>query len=165
VDQSQRRVVNTIKITFDKDRAEANGDEFWVPFRVPNTYYSVTHPDKERWGNPHLLNLRDFTGDGIAAEFPLFIYDACGIASGSVFGYSTRSDEAVQYPVLVVETGEQPRIEQWIMQVFSRKPASPGHWRFTWRIGHGSEDIYDEDVTFDRIKQFFIEKQTIRQPK
>jgi len=136
-----------------------------VPFRVPNTYYNVPNPDKEGWGTPHLLNLRDFTGDGNAAEFPLFIYDACGIASGSVFGYAVESDKAVQYPVLVLETGEKPRVEEWIEQVFSHKPLTPGNWRFTWRPGHGSEDIIDEDVSFDRVNQRFIEKQTIRQPK
>lgn len=47
-----------------------------------------------------LLRLQDRTGEGVAGQFVLFDHVASGIAAGSVLGYSSRSDTAVQFAIV-----------------------------------------------------------------
>jgi hypothetical protein len=67
-------------------------DSFRLPFLVQGDYYWVPHPNAKKEGAPRLLNLRDLTGDGMAAQFVLFAYVACNVVSTSVLGYDRPSD-------------------------------------------------------------------------
>jgi hypothetical protein len=149
IDPSAHRLLATVNIT-----AGGAADTFSIPFRVGNAYYHV------RNGTPELLHLRDFTGDGVAAEVVFFDYVACGIVSGSVFGYRPDEDTVVEYPIEIRTAGKTTEA-QWLDQVFSSKPVRPGVWSHTWRPGHGSDAIIHDDVTFDRARQLFIDRRRV----
>jgi hypothetical protein len=120
----------------------------------------VPHVDGKHEGKPNILALRDLTGDGLADEFVLFMYGACGIVDTSVLGYSRLSDLAMQYPVEIV-----PEQKLWVEQVFAIKPRRSGYWDFAWRPAHGSDDYIHEEVSFDSARQMFVDKQTVTQRK
>jgi len=164
IDPARHRLINTIKIQFDEERRSKMGDEFWIPFFVSGAYY-LPLKNKDKMGKPQILRLRDMTGEGLTAQFPLFIYDACGIVTSGAFGYSATLDEAVQYPVLSVVDGNEEGLNPWVQQIFAREPVSPGQWKFNWKIGHGSDDVFNEDVSFDRARQRFVERRSLVPPK
>ena len=51
------------------------------------------------------------------------------------------------------------------MQVFSTRPIVPGRWEFRWNIGHGLDETYAEDVSFDLPRQLFVERRTTFRPE
>ena len=136
-------------------------DSFRVPFIVENWYYHVPQVNSKKEGLPTILNLRDLTGEGVATEFVLFMYEACGIAATSVFGYSRQFDRAVQYGVEIVHNSQESKIQVWVGQIFAAKPVRPGYWDFTWNPGHGADVKIHEQVSFDRARQLFVDKQEI----
>jgi hypothetical protein len=169
VSSATATLINTILIktlSYDENDNEKLDDTFQVPFFLPNEYYHVPHPNGRKEGKPQILYLKDFTGEGYAGQFPLFIYEHCGDGNPSaLFGYSRVLDRALQYPVVFVETGEKPSFATWVEAIFAAKPIRPGRWKFTWGPGHGDDDIIDEDVTFDSAKQRFVDKRKITTPK
>lgn len=156
-------LINTIDILGRGTDGVGARDSFQIPFFVSNDYYHVPRPNASGRGTPEILHLQDFTGDGELAQFVLFMYDACGIVSTSVLGYAQQSDRVVQYPVEVTDAGGK-HVESWVEQIFATKAVQPGRWKFSWRPGHGSEEILNEDVSFDRAKQVFVEKHTTSRP-
>jgi len=156
------KLVNTVRIISRGPTGDFTEDTFSLPFFVPNFYYHVPHINAEHEGKPKLLYLRDLTGEDGAADFVLYIYDACGIASTSVFGYNRRSDRAVQYLVEVRQTGQKTHREAWVEQIFAHEPTRPGHWEFTWEPGHGGDVWIDERVSFDKARQLFVDNETVR---
>lgn len=169
VNSATTTLINTISIktlSYDENDNEKLDDTFHVPFFVPNEYYYVAHPNARKEGKPQILHLRDLTGEGYAGQFPLFIYEACGGGNPSaLFGYSRVLDRALQYPVVFVETGEKPSVATWVNAIFAAKPIRPGRWKFTWGPGHGVDDVIDEDVTFDPVKQRFVDRQKVTTAK
>ena len=161
VDSTNQKLLNTVEIVGPALRRDS-ADSFRLPFFVPNDYYTVPNVDSKREGVPRILDLRDFTGDGIAAEFVLFMYSACGIVSTSVFGYSAQSDRAIQYPVEIFDKKRKPEVKFWVEQVFAKTPIRPGYWDFTWEPGHGLEEVIHEQVSFDKVRQLFVDKRTMR---
>ncbi len=161
VDESKARLINTINIRPNQESPDGDHD-FAVPFYTYDGFYYVPHPGKDGRGTPFLLRLRDITGEGIPGQFVLFDHVVSGIAAGSVLGYSSRSDAAVQYPVESIQNRFNPVVETWAVQVFDRKPTRPGYWKFTWEAGHGESEWIDEEVRFDPAGQLFIEKKTTR---
>ena len=162
VDPTARRIlINTIRDTWSAV-GRRRGRYTPVPHFVGHEYYSLPHQNFQGKGVPEICIAR-FTGEGVASQFALFKYQACGIAAGTVLGYSPRSDRVVQYPIEVHDENGSSN-ERWVMQVFSTKPVGPGRWAFRWRAGHGSEDVYDEDVSFDVRRQAFVERQTTSRP-
>jgi hypothetical protein len=161
IDPSTARLINTVTIRANRDSPDDQGG-FAIPFFTLNSFYYVPHPDKDRKGKPLLLRLQDLTGEGVAAQFVLFDNVASGIAAGSVFGYSSRSDTAVQYAIERTENRFHPVVEFWAEQVFDQKPLRAGYWRFTWEPGHGEEEWIDEELHFDAARQLFVEKLTTR---
>jgi hypothetical protein len=156
LDPSTSRLINSTKIETDSGEGKPE-DSFHVPFFVPRAYYFVPNPNSNGEGVPRILHLRDLTGEGLAAQFPMFIYQACGAGNlTAAFGYSLRADEAVQYRV-----GRS----QWVNEIFAEQPVSPGHWKFTWGPGHGVDDLIDEEVTFDTVTQRFVAKSVVHHPK
>jgi hypothetical protein len=126
-----------------------------LPYRVDRSYYFVPRLGKDQEGRPQLLHLRDFTGEGRAAQFPLFAYEACGIASASLYGYRPVKDRVVQYQVEVVERGKR-RVASSAAEIFSSRAVRPGAWTFEWYPGHGSEVTYRDIVRFDAKRQIFV---------
>jgi hypothetical protein len=129
---------------------------------VSNTYYYVPQVNSKGEGKPEILKLRDLTGDGVADEFVMFMYGACGIAETGAFGCDPNSDRALQYPVEVRTGKGKPKADLWVDQIFAEKPMRPGHWSFTWSPGHGSEDIIHEDVSFDPTRQVFVDNRQVK---
>ena len=143
---------------------ESSGGEdgFAVPFFTLNDAYFVPHPDKDGRGKPVVLRLRDLTGEGVAGQFVLFDYLASAVEATSVWGYSPKSDRAVNYPVEVNEGKFRPVVQPWVTQVFATAPTRPGYWKFTWEAGHGSTAWVDEEVRFDPVRELYVERKTIR---
>ena len=114
MDSTAARLLNTVAIS-------GRGDSFRLPFFVSSTYYHVPHANAEKKGTPEILYLQDLTGRGVASEFVLFMYDACGIVSTGVSGYDARSDRVLQYPV-EVQKADGKHAGLWAEQIFATKP-------------------------------------------
>lgn len=155
VDPAGDKLLNTVKVVgpaFIGDPA----DSFRLPYFVQNAYYYVPNANSKREGKPRILQLRDPNGDGVGAEFALFMYIACGALNTSVLGFTQKSDLAVQYPVELIVGNRTPEVQLWVYQVFAQQPIRPGRWSFTWRPGHGSEEIIHDEprgsVLFRRFR-------------
>jgi hypothetical protein len=157
VDPSAPRLINTVTIRGNEESPDDSGS-FALPFFTYNGFYYVPHPDKDRKGKPLLLRLQDLTGEGVVGQSVLFDHVASGTAAGSVVGYSSRSDSAVQYAVERTQNRFSPVVQHWAVEVFDRKPERVGYWKFTWEAGHGEWEWIDEVVHFDAARQLFVEK-------
>lgn len=146
IDSSAQHVVNTLGLG-DVD----------LPFYVKGYYYHIDRPDQAHKGKPDILHLSDLTGEGRAAQFRIFEYEACGIAAARIYGYRPQTDRAVAYDVEVRERNHTHR-EQNIDNVFDRDPVKPGYWDITWKPGHGSDDTYHDIVHFDAKRQIFVDR-------
>lgn len=155
VDPARMKLINTIEVLSNYARAQ---DGFFVPFRTHNYSYFVPKPDAEGLGTPWLLNLQDFTGEGVAGQFALYDHVVSGISTGTVLGYSQKADRAVQYSIERTSGQFLPVVSLWAEQVFSSKPERAGQWRFTWEAGHGDFSWTDVEIHFDPIVQKFIER-------
>ena len=161
IDPSNARLMNTIEIVPETELpGGAHGVE--IPFYANPYAYEVPHPDKDGRGRPVLLHLRDLTGEGIVGQSVLYKHVVSGIASGSVVGYSSKSDAAVQYRIESTQNRFSPIVKVWGEQLFREKPSRPGYWNFTWEPGHGAMEWIDEDVRFDPARQLFVERLTTR---
>ncbi len=161
VDPAGGRLLNTVKVVgpaFMGDPA----DSFRLPYFVQNAYYYVPNAGSNREGKPRILQLRDLNGDGVRAEFALLMYIACGALNTGALGFNQRSGLAVQYPVELIVGDRTPEVQLWVSQVFAQQPIRPGRWSFTWRPGHGSEEIIHDEVSFDPSRQMFIDRREIR---
>ncbi len=157
IDPSTVRLINTVAIRPHQESPNGQGG-LAIPFFTYDGSYYVPHPDRDRKGKPLLMRLRDLTGEGIAGQFVLFDHVVSGVAAGSVLGYSSRSDTAVQYAVERTENRFNPVVQLWAVEVFDRKPLRAGYWKFTWEAGHGEWEWLDEEVHFDVARQLFVEK-------
>jgi curved DNA-binding protein CbpA len=155
-DSARGTLINTVEIV-----GQDGNPGFSLPFLVSSDYYHVPSLNSKNEGKPKILSLRDLTGEGVAADFVLFEYEACGIASTSVLGYSRQSDRAVQYPVEVVQSGQEPKTGVWVTQIFRKEPMRPGYWDFTWDPGHGADAKLHEQVSFDPGRQLFVDRHEI----
>jgi hypothetical protein len=165
VDGQGAQVLQTLKILGRDNQGDFAADSFLLPASIRSGYYRVRRPGPDGLGIPEILQLRDFTGDGVAAEFALFVYDACGIAHGSVFGYDRGLDSVAQYPVEIHADGKT-RVELWTEQVFARRAIAPGRWDFTWPPAHGDDRWFRVNVRFDPAARRFIEERAfVRSPR
>ncbi len=165
VDAARRSVINTVKILGRGSTGDETEDSFTLPAlsHAADSYYKVPHPDADGKGVPEILYLRNLTGNGLASEFVLFEYDACGLVTTSVLGYQQTSDHVVQYPIETRDReGKVESTSFWAQQVFSVQPIRPGYWQFTWGPGHGVDDIVDSKVSFDRTRQVFVDESIVR---
>jgi hypothetical protein len=162
VDSQARKVINTVKVS-----SEPGADEFDIPYNIrPDYYYHVEGVLKEAEGKPTLMWLRDYNGDGRAWEFALFDAQACMGLATTLIGYSERQDRVIQYQThLIVSEAKRKRTtttEYWTDYLFSKKPASPGSWKFEidYRGRGGSLDKYE--VHYDKQTERFEGKLTQR---
>jgi hypothetical protein len=159
----QRLVHNpgTIEVRSPNEGANDSEHNFPIPFHVSNNYYRLPQIDAKNEGTPDILNLADLTGEGVAGQFVLFEYSACGIAETAVLGYSQSRDAAVQYGVETSGTGAKEELVSWVEHTFGEKPIRPGIWNFSWDPGHGSESRIHEEVSFDPRRQMFVDHTTL----
>jgi hypothetical protein len=160
-DLATSTLVNTIEIRSSYELQDDKEHVFQIPFLVSDYFYSVPTLNANEEGQPTILNLQDLTGEGIAGQFVLFDYTACGIVSTSVFGYSPESERAMQYPIEIVADDRKVRIERWAWQIFASKPIRPGYWDFTWEPGYGADVFNREQDSFDKARQLFVDKRTM----
>lgn len=154
VNQATFTIVNTVGIVKGSDDGT-----FRIPFSVPGPLYYIPQPDSDGRGVPEILRLRDFTGEGVEAQFPLFTYVACGIVSTALWGYDSVLDRAVSYSV-EAQSNAGKRVGLWVDQVFATTPVRPGYWNFTWSPGHGADFSIHEEVSFDASRKVFVETQS-----
>lgn len=117
----------------------------------------VPNLDRDERGRPHILYLSDLTGEGLAAQFVLSEYIACGIASTAVLGYSGRRDAAMQYRIESWQAGRR-EVHWSVWHAFLHKPVRPGYWKFRWTAGHGMEVWLNQEITFDWRRQVFVQR-------
>lgn len=167
VDTAAGRVVNTLKVVQEYSHGE---DEFDLPFRIKaGGYYHVPGVAEGREGRPAIMHLRDFNGDGRAAEFALFDALACMGLETALFGYSERQDRVIQYPVQLESAFKGKTTTEmlnWVDYLFSKEPAARGRWQYEvdYTGRGGSLDSYE--VRYNSRDERFegTVKQTTGQP-
>jgi hypothetical protein len=156
VDTKTHRVINTVKILSDDD----GGDEVDLPYNIRGDhYYHVEGAAKETEGKPAIMWLQDYNGDGKALEFALFNAEACMGLSTTLIGYSERQDKVIQYQTrLSIKDSKGKRsskTQHWVDYLFSKKPVSPGLWKYEidYRGRAGELDRYE--VHYDKQSERF----------
>lgn len=154
VDPQTHKVVNTVKVM------QEEADEFDLPYHIRSDYYyRVEGVPKETEGNPTIMWLKDYNGDGKAWEFALFDAQACMGLATTLIGYSERQDKVIQYQTHLAVTDSKGKrsttTEQWTDYLFSKKPVGPGTWKYEidYRGRGGSLDKYD--VHYDKQAERF----------
>src|SRR5712692_1256667 len=145
------RVINTVKVIeeYMQDNNAESTDEFDVPYRIKaGLYYHFAGVAKGKEGQPKIMSLRDYNGDGKALEFALFDAMACMGLETTLIGYSQRQDKVIQYSVQLAVNGDNEkgtRVSHWCDYLFSEKPIGPGHWKYEidCRGRGGSLDKYE----------------------
>jgi hypothetical protein len=152
VDLEGRQVINTIALR----TPGGDADSFDIPYRIQPGYYSVPAIEGNNEGKPTLLDLKDWNGDGHAAEFVIFAAEACDVVSTAMLGYSFATDRAVQFPIEYLGNDGQPKQAAWIEQAFAHEPVRPGHWSFSRNHGDGSDQSVAEKVDWDASRELFV---------
>ena len=157
VDPQTRRLINTVKISQEPGEG---ADEFDIPYNIRSEYhYHVEGVPKETEGKPAIMWLRDYNGDGKAWEFALFDAQACMGLATTLIGYSERQDKVIQYQTrLIVNDSKRKRsttTEYWTDYLFSKKPTSPGSWKYEidYRGRGGSLNKYE--IHYDQQAERF----------
>jgi len=157
VDLQTRKVINTVKISPEPGEG---ADEFDTPYSIRSDfYYHVEGAAKEMEGKPTVIWLKDYNGDGKAWEFALFDAQACMGLATALLGYSERQDKVIQYEVRLAVTNSKGKrsitTELWTDYLFSKKPASPGSWKYEidYRGRGGSLDKYE--IHYDKKAERF----------
>lgn len=161
LDAGRKSLINTIEVQDPGMTDGESSDGFPVPFLVKNFAYEVPRVNRQREGAPLILSLKDLTGEGVAGQFVLASYMACGITGTSVFGYSSRKDQAIQYQVEIIEDGEKPELIWWAPRIFHARSGRPGKWDYTWDPGHGCDCVIHDQVEFDLERQIFVDRHRV----
>lgn len=164
VEPATKRVLNTVLIHPYKE------DSFDVPYRiVPDYYYSVPGAKPGEEGQPKLLDLRDFNGDGLPLEAAFYEAQACMGLLTTLVGYSPKRDRVIQYPVFlnihsrdihedhgpVGPTRHRTERQSWVQYMFLEKPQTPGHWRYKIDFSGRLGPILDFDIRYDPARERF----------
>jgi hypothetical protein len=156
VNTKTHRIVNTVIIK--PDEADAK-DEFDLPYQIHiGPYYKVLGKLVDGEGEPELMWLGDYNGDGKALEFALYDAVACMGLQTTLVGYSDSQDKVVQYPIYfkVVEgKNRRTSISHWVDYLFSKPADKPGYWKYEvdYRGRGGTLDKYE--MRYDtRLERF-----------
>ena len=157
VDTKGGKVINTVKILSDDDGA---ADEFNVPYEiVPDYYYHVDGAAKGKEGKPTVMRLKNYNGDGRPHEFALFDAQACMGLATALFGNSERQDKVIQYQTnLTVTNSKGKRSTQtngWVDYLFSKKPVSPGLWKYEIDYREGAGDLAKYEIRYNKETEKF----------
>jgi hypothetical protein len=161
INPETKEVIHTLQVQHDAEPGEEGPSALSLdlPYKIrAGYYYHVKGVKKQQEGTPAIMHLKDYNGDGDAAEFALFDAETCAGVQTTLIGYSKGDDQVVQYPVhlKIVENGkESQEARLWVDQLFSRKPQRPGFYRFETdtRARGGSLDQYE--VRFVRENKRF----------
>src|SRR5260221_7856055 len=127
VDTKGSRIINTLSIA----SSWTGEDAFQLPYEVRA---GGPYRSGGRFGRPRLLELKDYNGDGVAAEFALYQTITCSDLLSSLIGYSQKQDRVIQYPIQVTfETYDHQvpsSTTNWAELLFATAPVAPGRWRF-----------------------------------
>ena len=152
------RIINTVKVITSYTEGEDGEDAFDIPYKIHNGYYHVPNVRGQAEGTPVIMWLRDYNGDGRAAEFALFDAQACMGLQTALIGYSETRDKVIQYGVrLQVRQGRKllTRTSNWADYLFSKKPQRPGYWKYEidYRGRAGTLDQYE--IRYNRLLERF----------
>jgi hypothetical protein len=150
---ADKKIINTLEV---KD--EQGEDSFNIPYKIHKSYYFVAGVRGQQEGKPTIMKLKDYNGDGRAAEFALFEAIACMGLSTTLIGYSEKQDRVIQYETDLTRTlhGKQTKENlTWVDYLFSKTPARAGYWKYEidYRGRGGSLDKYE--VRYNRAKERF----------
>jgi hypothetical protein len=153
VNTADKKIINTLEVI-----AEQGEDSFNIPYKIHQGYYFVAGVRGQQEGKPTIMKLKDYNGDGRAAEFALFEALACMGLSTTLIGYSERQDRVIQYETDLTSTLEGERKTealQWVDYLFSKKPVKPGYWKYAidYRGRGGSLDQYE--IRYNAAKERF----------
>lgn len=156
VDLQTHKVINTVKISSESEGA----DEFDIPYNIrPDFYYHVEGAAKETEGKPTVMWLRDYNGDGRAWEFALFDAEACMGLATTLIGYSERQDKVIQYEVRLAVTNSKGKrsvtTERWTDYLFSKKPVSPGSWKYEIDYRGRGGSLASYEIHYDKKAEKF----------
>jgi hypothetical protein len=157
VNTQTHRIINTVKILTGDDET---ADEFDLPYNIRSDfYYHVEGVPKESEGKPTIMWLKDYNGDGKALEFALFDAQACMGLSTTLIGYSERQDKVIQYPThlsLRDSKGKQStKTEHWVDYLFSKKPMSPGVWKYEIDYRGRAGELAQYEVHYNKQAERF----------
>jgi hypothetical protein len=123
VDPVARRLINTVAVSDPWNGADS--------LDLPRKLFSPGPYHRTRSGQPILLWLHDYNGDGRRAEFALFDALSCSDLFTALFGYDEDRDRLVWYSVHSRMAGsEQAEETSWPETLFAHKPTRPGVWRY-----------------------------------
>lgn len=159
---------------FDEMAADDGPRGFWAPFVIGEgeTYFCSlpdTSTDFEAFGIATVLYPHDLDGDGIAAEFMFYEYEACGVYDCTVIAYDPKRDKLVQrtfhlkvtIPAWESETKKDTvylEKTKWVYQIPLDSVAPDGRIKYVKDIGHGSAVVFHFDFKFDHKKGYFVGK-------
>lgn len=143
VSPTDKKIINTIEV---KD--EEGADSFSIPYKIHRGYYFVAGVVGKQEGKPTIMKLKDYNGDGRAAEFALFEAHACMGLATALIGYSEKQDKVIQYETELISTFEGKSTTEtrlWVDYLFSKKPVKPGVWQYEidYRGRAGALDKYE----------------------
>jgi hypothetical protein len=156
VNTQTHRVINTVKIVSDDD----GGDELDLPYNIRGDhYYHVEGAAKESEGKPTIMWLQDYNGDGKALEFALFDAQACMGLGTTLIGYSERQDKVIQYQTRLNTKDSKgkrsTRTQSWVDYLFSKKPVSPGLWKYEIDYRGRAGDLERFEVRYNKQAERF----------
>lgn len=140
VDFKRRKLISSVDIQGETEDGDP-APEIAIPVSLP--------VGDATFKKANILNLKDYTGEGKEAQFPLFDYVVCGHNNSTLLGYEADTDQVLQYRI---------NEKQWAPEIFDHSMIKPGYWDFEWGFGHGSDASYREIVHFVRKSRQFVTK-------
>ena len=159
LDTATRQIINTVNVEQQYEGDETPLDTFDLPYLIHGgSYYHVPGANEDTEGQPEIMRLRDYNGDGAAFEFALFDALACSALQTTLIGYSEIQDKIIQYPIQsTIEENSRHTTEfrRWAGRLFSEEPISPGFWQYEvdYRGFDGTLDSYE--IRYNRETETF----------
>ena len=139
---------------------------FDTPFAIEHTgVYHCSNPiqneDYSAWGLATVLFPRDLDGDGIAAEFTFYNYEACGVYSCAIVAYDPKADRLETRPFQLKITGATFNAQDqlidtfytentyWVLDFPLDSVRQDGQIKYIKDVGHGNAFLYHYDFKFD----------------
>lgn len=154
VNTASKKIINTIAV---KDGQGT--DRLSLPYKIHRGYYFVAGVVGKQEGKPTMMKLKDYNGDGRAAEFALFEAHACMGLATTLIGYSQTQDKVIQYETELTSTlagKSTTETLQWVDYLFSKKPLRKGYWKYEidYRGRAGALDQYE--IRYHAAKERFV---------
>ena len=154
LDTVTNKIINTVKVT----TPFGNKDVFYVPYMIHPCYYRVDPPLKDGEGQPVIIGLKDYNGDGNALAFAFFAAGDCNMLLIQLVGYSPKQDRVIQYPVSLknweLDDNGKTTTGLWLDRVFLQKPLRPGVWQYT--VPERFCNIPTYAVRYDPVQERFL---------